>query len=317
MVRCFLIFNENCMSIEDQKFIQELFYVSRLKGRPAESSLKTYYVHIDRFFRLMKIKSLEDITMDDLMRFVEIMKSRKVSNSYIANNMSAMRWLVAGYIKKHGKLNDITSADNILRPHVKKQPVEFLTEEEVKKWMSTVQHDLSKGSPIRKARFLALACLLLHSGARIGEALSIDIEDINRDTMLIPVLGKGGKMRNLVLTRGTLVLIDEYLTMRKDNSSALFVALSRDTRWQQTDVNRTFKRYRELSGIKKKFTNHTLRHTFATLLSRRGVSLPDIQVLMGHRHLRTTIESYIGNATFEDARFALEDKHFDFISSAG
>jgi integrase len=299
------------MTNEDKVFMGEMFRQAMLKGRPAESSLIKYRQCVEHFFGVTGIKRIADLETEDLENFIIKMRKRKVSDSYIANIISAMRWLLFGYEKKYGRLNDIIPKE-IIRPSVRRREVVYLSEEEVGKVLETIKSDLSKGPEIRRYRFYALIAMLVQTGARIGEVLSINIDDIDRENREVVVLGKGKKERTLFLTDDTLRHIDKYLSMRPDNHPALFTALNGRSRWQQTDVNRTFKRIRTAVGLKKKFSAHTLRHTFGTLLHEKGVPLNTIQYLMGHSSPVITMKYYIGATEKSKAKSALKDEYFDF-----
>ncbi len=300
------------MTVADEQFVKELFYNSQLKGKPSDSSLKKYETLIDRFLVVMHKKQIAELRADDFKEFIIKMRSRKVQDSYIANVLSAMRWVLIGRQKMLGKLNDIVPED-IIRPTIPKKPVEYLSDEELKRFYNAVVNDPFDRWPTRKERFLTLLMLEANTGGRIGELLSIKLADIDRENMRIPVLGKGKKIRSLVIESQVLNQIDKYLAVKKYQTEYLFNSLNGKSQWQQTDVNRTFKRYRELSGIPKKFTNHTLRHTFATRLLLKGAPVPVVQSLLGHSSPKITFEHYVGAVDLSTAQEAIQDKFFDFV----
>jgi site-specific recombinase XerD len=153
----------------------------------------------------------------------------------------------------------------------------------------------------------------LQTGARIGEVLSINIEDIDRQNLEIPIIGKGSKPRTLFLKEETLNWIDKYLSVRKDNDKSLFATQSGESRWKQTDAGRSFRKYKEMSGIKKKFTIHTLRHSFATQLLIRGAGINVVQSALGHSDPITTFKYYSGAVEKVKVKEMINDRHFDFI----
>lgn len=301
------------MQQQDKVFIEQLRYQALIKGRPSESTLDKYEINIERFLTVMKVRQLSDLQKSDFERFIIEMKARGRESSYIASILSAMRWVLARREKEYGKLNDIIVND-IIRPHIETKEVAYLTVEEMKMLRNAILKDQSKGSPIRKCRFDALVMMLIQSGGRIGEVLSINVENIDRVNNEVNVIGKGKRQRTLFLTSEVLATIDKYLEVRKSDHEALFVSLDGKSRWQQTDVNRTFKRIRLLSGVKKKFTNHTLRHSFATHLVINGVPLNTVQSLLGHTKLTTTVKYYVGASEKALGKNAINDGHFEFIS---
>jgi site-specific recombinase XerD len=149
---------------------------------------------------------------------------------------------------------------SIKNPRIIKPETNCLTELEVGRFLSGVVRDIEKRPTVKNVRFMALAMFLLQTGARIGEALSIDIADIDRPNKEVRIIGKGSKPRTLFLRQETFYWIDRYLALRHDSQPALFTSQDGTARWKQTDVGRSFRRYKKLSGIKKHFIIHTFRH---------------------------------------------------------
>jgi site-specific recombinase XerD len=202
----------------------------------------------------------------------------------------------------------------IKKPKIPKREVDYLTEEEIEIFTGTIEDDIKKGRAIRKVRMMALVNFLLQTGARIGEALSINKDEIDRQNLEISIIGKGNKERPLFLDKQTLYWIDEYLSLRKDTNEALFVSLSGKSRWEQTDVGRSFRRYVEMSGIRKHFTLHTMRHTFATQYLMKGAGINVVQTALGHSDAVTTLKYYAGAVNRAKVKEMICDRHFNFIS---
>lgn len=301
------------MQYEDKKLVEGFIRRANIAGFPGDSTLQKYKACIERFSIVMKVDKIADLRMVDFEEFVIKMKKRDVTNSYIGNVIAAMKWLLGRYQEQHGKVNGIV-VDDIIKPRVARKEVEYLSTDEIKVLIKVIKSDNSKGPAIRKERFLTLIMVLLQTGGRIGEVLSINKTDIDRENGEVPIIGKAKKPRHLFLTSGAIKQIDHYLGMRTDNHEALFVALNGKSRWAQTDVNRTFARYRKLSGINKRFTNHTLRHTFATLLMDKGAAINTIQYLLGHANPVITMKFYIGIPEKKRAKGFMKDEYFDFLS---
>jgi integrase/recombinase XerD len=106
--------------------------------------------------------------------------------------------------------------------------------------------------------------------------------------MLVQVrCGKGGKDRYVPLAPRVLTLLREYW-QRQRPRPWLFPARDQRTPFPATTLQKTFKRVVRQSGIPKDASIHTLRHSYATHLLERGVSLRVIQELLGHNSPRTT-----------------------------
>lgn len=125
------------------------------------------------------------------------------------------------------------------------------------------------------------------AGLRVSEIVGLEVGDIDSRRMLIRIRqAKGLKDRNVMLSPTLLELLRTYWQQARPRrylfSSRTHKPLS--TRMVILSCQRTLRR----SGLAKHVTVHTLRHSFATHLLEAGVDLRTIQVLLGHRNLKTT-----------------------------
>ncbi len=285
---------------------------ARITGELCDSSIVKYRDSVKKFFNLIS-KEMEDIEISDFEDFILSMRDNGASNSRIANVISAVKWVINN-LQLNNMMCKSLDLEKVKKPKIgRRDSAAYLTEKEIGMFLDAIKNDDSKGLLIRKLRFEALAIFLLQTGARIGEVLSIKINDIDRQNMEVNIIGKGSKPRPLFLKEETILAIDKYLSRRTDNQEALFVALNGKSRWEQTDVGRSFRRYKNRSGIRKDFTIHTLRHTYATQLVMRGVPMNTVQYFLGHSNLETTMKYYIGAVEKDRARQFVNDKYFDFM----
>jgi len=139
-----------------------------------------------------------------------------------------------------------------------------------------------------KLRDRAIMELLYASGVRRAEVASINVLDIDLRLRQIRVRGKGSKQRDVIINHATAEAIQRYLDVRPPaNDGALFIGWKR-RRLSPRHIWEIFRRIYRLSGLKGKASPHTLRHSFATHLSERGVDLFTIQQLLGHESSATT-----------------------------
>lgn len=207
---------------------------------------------------------------------------RNLKPSFRAMNFSVLRNLMR-FCQDELHL-DVISPDRIKRPKIPKRRVNYLAEEELKQFFDSV----NKRS-IVSLRFRALLSVLISSGCRISEALNLRVDEMDWKNKEVMIVGKGNKERKLYFTDWSLKCIKEYLKKRKIKSQFIFNSRNNSHRWDRNDAERSFRGYRLKSGIKKDFTAHTIRHSFATLLMQKGVSLGHIQVLLGHSDIQTTV----------------------------
>lgn len=126
---------------------------------------------------------------------------------------------------------------------------------------------------------------------RVSECLNIQIKDIDSVNMIITVRnGKGGKDRQTILSEKLLKILRGYYQKSKVKPISFLFPKTQDlhspfSRHQTQDF---LKKAGRKAGISKPVSPHVLRHSFATHLLESGVNLRKIQIIMGHRSLRTT-----------------------------
>lgn len=142
---------------------------------------------------------------------------------------------------------------------------------------------------IGSIKYRALASTLYGAGLRISEACRLAVDDIDSQRMLIHVRdGKGGRNRFSMLSARLLEVLREYWRAERPQRPYLFPGNSRDGTVSSECIRDVLRQTAHRCGIAKKVTPHVLRHSFATHLLDTGVDIRTIQVLLGHRSLRTT-----------------------------
>jgi|GEM_PF-1543364 len=300
------------MCQDNQKLLEKYFTDKIITGDLCGSSILKYRDSIKKFLSITGHKPLSELTNRDFDFFILRMRENGAQSARIRNIISAMKSLLV-HLQKEGLAIPKLDIEKIRKPRLERKEVNFLTLEEIKIFLKTITDDIEQGVMIRKVRMMALVVLMLQTGARLGEALSIKMSDIDRINLEIPIIGKGGKPRSLYLKKDTLFWLDRYLKIRKGESEFLFTALNGENRWQQTDVGRSFRYYKNKSGITKPFVLHTLRHTTATQLTLKGVPMNSVQHILGHARLETTIRYYIGAVEKSRAKEFMNDDYYRFI----
>ncbi|MGC1212951.1 MAG: tyrosine-type recombinase/integrase [Micromonospora sp.] len=149
------------------------------------------------------------------------------------------------------------------------------------------------------ARNRAVIALLADLGLRVGELVSLNLDDLGaeRGHRSIRFVGKGGKVRRRALTPGTAYVLDAYLAARAAAQGVTVPELTGPLlvtatggRLDRHSVFRLVRRLAQTAGIPAwaKLSPHSLRHAFATTARAEGVPLEDVQDAMGHADPRTT-----------------------------
>ena len=136
---------------------------------------------------------------------------------------------------------------------------------------------------------MAVVDLLASTGMRIGELVRLDIADVNLQERECIVTGKGDKQRPVYFDARTKLRLMEYLGTRSDDSSALFVSL--DSTAKRVTVSGMELRLRNLgkkAGVSRVHP-HKFRRTLATNAIDKGMPIEQVQKLLGHAKIDTTM----------------------------
>ena len=139
-------------------------------------------------------------------------------------------------------------------------------------------------------RDLAMVDFLASTGVRVGELVNLDRVDVDMQERSCVVLGKGGKEREVYFDARTKIHLQNYLNSRTYNNPALFVSLLRP--YDRLKISGVEIRLRELGkriNIKK-IHPHKFRRTMATKAIDKGMPIEQVQVLLGHRKIDTTLQ---------------------------
>ena len=228
---------------------------------------------------------------------------RGLSEARIASVVYATRSFMS-YCQSFLKLS-VVNPKSIRPPKRYRREVIYLKKEEVETFVNVI--DTTKWNGLR---FKALVEVLLGTGMRIGEAISLNRKDIDWDKLEAKIVGKGNKERTIFFNERSLEWLRRYLENRNDLHEALFVTKKPTARMHRDDIWRFFDYYRKKAHINKKLTPHILRHTVATNLIFNGCPIVHVKEILGHERLDTTCKYYLG-VDKEQARKA-HSQYLDF-----
>jgi integrase/recombinase XerD len=164
--------------------------------------------------------------------------------------------------------------------------------------------------PSLKAR-VALTCAYA-AGLRVGEVCGLRVEDIDSSRMVMHVRhGKGAKARYVMLSVELLAILRSYWRLARPGSF-LFPGRDPDKPIEPTVLNAACHSAVAATGLSKRVTVHTLRHSFATHLLENGTDIRIIQVLLGHAHLSSTAHyTQVSNKTICSTTSPLDRLHLE------
>jgi integrase/recombinase XerD len=185
--------------------------------------------------------------------------------------------------------------------------VVYLTELELQRVLGAIPVHTFAG-----ARLRAFIEVLLATGMRLSEALSLDREPFDAQASEVEIVGKGQRRRTVFFNRRCIYWTRLYLSKRFDSHAALFVTTGLNAeRWRREDISRFFINLRGKARLSKKLTPHVLRHTYCTNLRNRGVDISLIKELAGHSDIGTTARYYLGTDKNVLRKTAAQFVHYD------
>lgn len=233
---------------------------------------KTYYSALKLFLEYIEKLNIEKVSENEIQNYLYICTTdRKYSYSTMKQIIATIRYL---YRKIFAK--PIPDALNIKLRKPSTLPT-VLTTQNISKLLEVTANLKHK----------TILFLIYSAGLRLGELLELKIGDIDSEAMRIHVRqGKGKKDRYTMLSENILKMLREYYTEYKPKN---YIFEGRNGgKYSSKSVQSVFKKALQKSGINKKATVHTLRHSFATHLLDEGTDIRYIQELLGHKRLETT-----------------------------
>jgi integrase/recombinase XerD len=264
----------------------------KLRGfspRTRDSYVSAVY-HLARYFR----KSPEDLEEEDLRDyFLYLVEERGLAPSSIRLHRSGIKFLYDHTLQQPMQVLDR------VRPAIPQTLPVVLTETEVRKVLHKV----------RRPVYRTVLMLIYSCGLRLGEGLRVEIGDIDGEKGRLHVRNaKGNKDRYALLPQRMRNILRQYWIDYRPPGVLLFQAQKRNGPVCSSSVQKAFRHACDAAELVKKATIHTLRHSYATHLLERGVSVRIIQRSLGHRSLQTTQRySHITGDSETAARTVIED----------
>ena len=142
----------------------------------------------------------------------------------------------------------------------------------------------------KEIRDLAIIDLLYSTGIRVGELVNLNVDDIDLEGRECIVYGKGDKERRVYFDAKAKVHLKKYIDHRKDNNSALFVTL--DAPHDRLKISGVEIRLRELGRRidLERIHPHKFRRTMATRAIDKGMPIEQVQKILGHSQIDTTMQ---------------------------
>ena len=289
------------LSISQMKKLQEVL-LKNMKEQEDSISEATNYDYLEMFIAAKKIEGCSDrtvayykVTVEHLLKCIDT-PIRKITTDEI-------RSYLAKYQEKSGCSK--TTVDNIRRnissffswleeeDYILKSPMKRIhkikTVQPVKETISDELIERLRDACLCK-RDLAMVDLLYSTGIRVGELVRLNIDDISFEERECVVFGKGDKERKVYFDAKAKLHLQDYLKERNDDNPALFVTL--DAPHQRLKISGVEIRIRRLgrSINAEKIHPHKFRRTMATRAIDKGMPIEQVQKILGHSQIDTTMQ---------------------------
>lgn len=269
--------NRKCEKTLEQNFVELFLSAKRVEGCSAKS-LTYYKATIETMFNDIQ-KDVKQIVTDDIRRYLTKYQEKKKSSNITIDNI---RRILSSFFSW---LED--------EEYILKSPVRRI--HKVKAGLNVKETYSDEALEIMRdkcteLRDLAIIDMLASTGMRVGEMVLLNRNDIDFNERECIVFGKGNNERVVYFDARTKIHLQNYLKSRNDDNLALFVSLKAPhPRLQIGGIEARLRKLGEKLGILKVHP-HKFRRTLATMAIDKGMPIEQLQQLLGHRKIDTTLQ---------------------------
>ena len=268
---------ESEKEISEQNYMELFLAAKRIEGC-SEKSLKYYKTTIEMMIATVG-KSVKHIETDDIRRYLTKYQEKKKSSKVTIDNI---RRILSSFFSW------LEDEDYILKSPVRRIH-KVKTGTNIKETYSDEALELMRDN-CTEPRDLAMIDMLASTGMRVGEMVLLNINDIDFNERECIVFGKGNKERVVYFDARTKIHLQNYLNSRTDDNPALFVSLKAPhERLKIGGIETRLREFGKQLGLHKVHP-HKFRRTLATMAIDKGMPIEQLQQLLGHRKIDTTLQ---------------------------
>lgn len=269
--------NEKDEVISEQNLVESFLSAKKIEGC-SEKTLKYYEATINSMLDSIG-KEIKYIVTDDIRCYLTEYQAEKNSSKVTIDNI---RRILSSFFSW------LEDEDYILKSPVRRIH-KVKTGTNIKETYSDEALELMRDN-CTELRDLAIIDMLASTGMRVGEMVLLNREDINFNERECVVFGKGDKERIVYFDARTKIHLQNYLNSRDDDNPALFVSLQKPhERLQISGVEVRLRQFGKRLGLNKVHP-HKFRRTLATMAIDKGMPIEQLQQLLGHRRIDTTLQ---------------------------
>mgnify|MGYP004536935299 CR=1 FL=1 len=257
----------------------KVYLVSKKIEGMSSQSLRTYKCNLDDFFKSVN-KPLEQITTNDIRIYLYGLSERGNTNRTIDGKRLIIHTFFDWCVKEEYLLKNPSSRINPIKFEIKpREP------------LSDIELELVRDA-CKDYREKALIELFYSTGCRVSEMVVLKKEDIDFRTKEVRLFGKGSKHRISYINARAEVALKKYWFTRKgdgDTESVISTIRKPYRGVTKTQIEQIVRKIGERSGIGRNLYPHLIRHTTASMSLERGMNVTDLQKMLGHEKLDTTM----------------------------
>ena len=261
---------------ENTSMIESFISSKQIEGC-SDRTIKYYKEIIDKFNDNFD-KSIKKITTEEIRSYLSNYKEMSTCGSTTIDNIRRVLSSFFSWLEDE----DYIIKSPIRRIHRIKTPTtvkEVLTDENLEKLRDECEN----------IRDLSLIELLISTGMRVGELVNLNISNLNFEDRSCIVLGKGNKEREVYFDAKTKLHLKEYISKRNDTNDALFVSLREPHQRLSISGIELIVRNLGVNTNINKVHPHKFRRTLATMAIDKGMPVEQVQKLLGHVKIETTM----------------------------
>lgn len=261
----------------EQDFVELFLAAKRIEGC-SEKSLKYYEATITTMIKTIN-KNVKYIVTDDIRGYLTEHQQKKGLSKVTIDNI---RRILSSFFSW------LEDEDYILKNPVRRIH-KVKTGTNIKETYSDETLEIMRDN-CNELRDLAIIDMLASTGMRVGEMVLLNRNDIDFNERECIVFGKGSKERIVYFDARTKIHLQNYLESRNDNNPALFVSLkSPHERLKIGGIEARLREFGKKLGLNKVHP-HKFRRTLATVAIDKGMPIEQLQQLLGHRKIDTTLQ---------------------------
>jgi integrase/recombinase XerD len=255
------------------------------KGLSA-NSLSAYLIDLQRFSDGISPLAPSAATAADLGRYIESLYSAGLSARSIARHMTTLRNFYS-FLTREGEI-EINPTEFLTPPRQWSNLPKYLNRQEIDRLL--ISPDAKKPTGLRDRAMLEL---LYATGLRVTELCRLELNNVERDSGVLRVTGKGNKQRLVPFGESAGESVGHYLTkgrpaLLKGRASRFLFVTARGGAMTRQGFWKLLAGHGKKAGIFRDLTPHVMRHSFATHLVEGGADLRSVQVMLGHADISTT-----------------------------